>query len=407
MTWRFLTTTLICIAATLSLVAQQGMEYRTITQIDGSVHRGIVVGSDADALYLETSHGQIAIPIEEVMEVESLSREQFLAAEGRRIVYLGLQSPKESLATAREIDAIMLQALQRDQLLITAAEDLEEEPRRALLACEDLECKLGILRAENVWVVYGSIKPARERYQVIFHRLDRNMNHMRDVAIMLADPQGEQDRLQRAAALVLGEKPASDDPDLEMVGRKEIERQELEARARTEAQQERAQARVAKKQAKAQAKAERERRRQDRAQAREAGSSVVSPELAQARRLDLMPIPGASSYLHYGNLPIAMASTGVVLGISSTVVFLMGDTRRLGTQNGLSVPWTYEQRLSRNAVFLSGAGVLTYVASTLLINQIVRRINERRGTAGQSHRTHRKDLTAQRRWVWNGYSFPK
>lgn len=94
--------------------------------------------------------------------------------------------------------------------------------------------------------------------------------------------------------------------------------------------------------------------------------------IQEARRLDLLPVPGASSILFFKDhrgTAIAAASVAV---LTTTAVYLAGDMRALGMPDGLTVGWTYPDRGPRDVLLLSGVGVASYVASTLIINQAVR-----------------------------------
>jgi hypothetical protein len=96
----------------------------------------------------------------------------------------------------------------------------------------------------------------------------------------------------------------------------------------------------------------------------------LSARELEARRLDLLPIPGASSIKVY-HRPIPAAVSGAsVVALTAAGVVLVGASP-------LEVPWTYEERAWRDGAVLTGVGVAGYLTTTWLSNLILRRINER------------------------------
>lgn len=333
--------------------ADETVEYRTVTLLDGTAYRGIVSSSDAETLKIRTSTGEKTLPLMDIVQIQSISRDEFLKEEGLLVLYLPLENPPALASKAAELDALLAPALSRELLGVLRVSDLPQSEQERLRACPDTACKLAIASENGFMVVKGSLERRGRRDVITLQRLDRQLQQVGTVSSTIGAPDDETDRLTLLAAVLLGEEPAT--------ALNRVEKEPGEPQADTSEKPEDI--------------------TETPTPATHEDNIVKTDEekkLERARRLDLIPVPGLSSTECFDNRIGTAVSGGVVAVVTGLTVSFVGDTRRLGFERGLHVSWTYEERGFNDAALLTGVGVATYLASTWLTNYVVRKINIKR-----------------------------
>lgn len=413
-------------------------ELRTITTGDGSVYRGAVVATDDESLTLKTLKGEVKLSVMDIIQVDPLEREAWLTQEGRRWIYLGVQTPTgaapSSLQRAAAIDAILLEVLQRDELLVVPPQALGPELDGRIRACTDLDCRVEALRGQNSPVLYGLLQGRDKQERLILRRLNGSLDQDNELIISLGDIAAERNRLVRSAALLLGEKPPAD-PVIATrpVDSSPVTPAKTDPRSGPGAQPEatpgtpgtagqtaasgptQTPATGPKTPATGQATGQTDTAAQasgstkpsdstkpsvstkpsDTAQASGLPTSTTdqtpaSPgtatpsvqtrlawpglDLGHARRLDLLPIPGASSLFYFKDRQGAAVALGTVAAFTTVSLYLAGDMRLLGLDDGLPVGWTYPDRGLQDGLLLTGVGAASFVVTTWIVNQAVRAV---------------------------------
>lgn len=407
--------------------ADEPVEYRSVVVVDGAVHRGVVTASDDTHLTLKTLKGDIKIPILDILSVDPLDREAYLTQEGRRLLFLGIEAGSADQARASQISDVVMQTLLRDSLLVIPVQGLNLRLRQELASCPDITCRIESLRDEQSQVVYGVLQGKDKQERLILRRLDRNLQQVYELAIQVGDPRMERARLARSTALLLGEvppqepvaavrptpAPADASPK---TGGKKPPASPATAQTPPPAQPSPAPAVAAaskpatapapekKTAAEPVASAERVSSPEPEAPtpaARPIPSTAPSSDgthnsgaewqqapvaelsskdagagsdLAYARKLDLLPIPGASSLFYFKDQGGTIVAASTVALLTTATVYVVGDMRLLGMPQGLPVGWTYPDRASRDALLLTGTGVASYLVTTWIVNQAVRAV---------------------------------
>lgn len=358
-------------------------QYRAVTLVDGTLYRGVVVSADAENLVLRTLDGERVLSLMDIVQVDELEREAYLTAENRRWIFLGIEAPESARLRVAPLERALLELLQRPDLLISTPQQLNVRLQQQLESCPNTDCRLTSLREEGVPVVYGVLRGKGKQEQVSLRRLDRSLNQVQEVAIPVLDPKADRQRLLTSVALLLGEKPpapeakpapAADPRSTDVAGTQNTGAASSDPKKQPPDQTTPAKngSEVAAELSKSPVKSE----------GTPGDASAQAPESTQtaeqrsqrqaALKLDLLPVPGASSLLLYKD-PLATAGAAAVVGVlTGAAVYVTGDMRVLGLPDGLEVNWTYPERGPRDALLLGGVGAATYLVSTLLVNQVVR-----------------------------------
>lgn len=337
-----------------SAAGAEAVEYRTVTLLDGTAYRGIVLSSDAETLKIRTSSGEKDLPLMDIVQIQSISRDEFLKAEGLLLLYLPLETTPVLAGKAAQIDDKLTTALSRDLLGVLRPNDLEQPVRERLSACPDTACKLSIASEKGLTVVKGTLERRGRRDIITLERLNSQRQQIGTASSTIGEPGEEGDRLTLLADVLLGEKPAT------ALDRVAEEPTEPAHAGRQEKPEETTGTPTPATEGDNVAKTEDEKK------------------IDTAKRLDLIPVPGLSSIVCFDNKVGTAVSGGVVAVVTGLTVSFAGDTRRLGFERGLHVPWTYEESGFKDAALLTGVGLATYLASTWVTNYVVRKINIKR-----------------------------
>ncbi|MFM7201423.1 MAG: hypothetical protein ACKO6N_11585 [Myxococcota bacterium] len=349
-------------------------EYRAVTLIDGTLYRGVVVSADADNLVLRTLEGDRTLSLMDIVQVDELEREVYLTAVNRRWIFLGIEAPASARPRMEPLEAALLELLQRPDLLTVSTQSLDVRLRQVLEGCTDSDCRLEAVREEGLPVIYGVLRGKGKQEQVILRRLDRSLNQVKELAIPVLDPRTDRARLVSSIALLLGEKPPAPETQAtppvtgpapsaapEKTSPEKVATAETSPNGTT----------AATPHAGTTAAATPSKPTKTEPTKTEPTETLVA-ERQTALKLDLLPVPGASSLMLYRD-PVATAGAAVAVGtLTGMAVYLTGDMRALGLEDGLPVGWTYPDRGPRDALLLGGVGAATYLVSTLVVNQVVR-----------------------------------
>jgi hypothetical protein len=317
---RFFSLLTLMLSPTL-LLAQEKAEYREITMSDGTVYRGVVTRSDDEKMYVSGIKGEISLPLEEVADIATISRESYLAGEGRRVIFVGIAAPADLRAHADQLEPVLYRGLVGDppfqSWLTLPLSEVTPARKDAVTRCkDDTTCVLQALKEERSIVVRGFLERKDGVERLVLRRYDRTLEQVNEVALVLDSPDVEQARVMRSAALVLGEQPP---PMKEPPPPPPVKREPV------------------------------------------------------AAAFDPLPVPGLKA-LQAGKTSQAGIALGSVTALTFSAVYLTGNGRILGAEHGLPVPWTYEERAGKDAALLVGTGAVSYLVTTYLVNQLVLRI---------------------------------
>lgn len=362
-------------------------EYRAVTLIDGTLYRGVVVSADAENLVLRTLEGDRTLSLMDIVQVDELEREAYLTAVNRRWIFLGIEAPASARPRMEPLENALLELLQRPDLLTVSPQSLNVRLKQELEGCADADCRLNAVREEGVPVIYGILRGKGKQEQVILRRLDRSLNQVKELAIPVLDPRTDRARLVSSIALLLGEKPPAPETKatLPVTGPAPVATAEKTSPEQTSPEktspEKTSPGKVTPEKAPPEKVATAETSPDGAPEASPHSGATATPskptdtqvaERQTALKLDLLPVPGASSLMLYRD-PVATAGAAVAVGtLTGMAVYLTGDMRALGLEDGLPVGWTYPDRGPRDALLLGGVGAATYLVSTLVVNQVVR-----------------------------------
>lgn len=333
----------------LAVQAQEDLQYRRIELIDGSVLYVRILDTDAETLRVQTRKGDALIPWMDVLDLTDITREDYEAHATLRLAYIATTAadaelqPTADAVSARFQDAVgeaPLVNLLRGPTLDTR---LGPERRAALKSCdlEDQQC-VGdaVAAAELQGYIYGRVEPAKDQVRATF------------VYVSLVDSPARRDV---TVPFKRGELPAQSSL-LAAVWHL----LQLDERTLPQTGPDAAPTTVATGAPRGDSDSS-----QGRSQPSAADPAAAGAGEAATSRGVFIPLPGAPALFARQGTKVA-ASAGAVAVLTGATVYVVGGV-------GLGVPWDEDEAQWADPVFLTGVGVVSYVAFSLITNQIVAR----------------------------------
>ena len=337
-------------------------EFRRVTLADGSSFSGIVKAGDAENLVLETLNGDVNLPFMDIIQIEPLDRETVLHETDGYLLCLPL--PPGTPETEDALAQRLCMAMRRDLLDPVPFDHLSPDQQQRLRACADMRCSAGVATEIDAGRVLATqVSPSRNGYEVsaTLYRVDEgHPDPVRTARVTVQDAGAPTGAIARCSGLLLGEvtQETSEQATPQEPG-VAVSNQETGTEAASSSQQ----------------TATLEETEAGREQ-ETGGQNVVDLDL---KKYDFIPVPGLASNNVFERPGGTAVATGAVVAVTGLTVYVVGDLRVVGSDRGLSVPWTFENRGIKDGVLLTGTGVATYCLTTWVANVLVRKYFTRKG----------------------------
>ncbi len=335
-----------------------GAEYRQVVLADGTTYSGVVTGSDGEHLVLETPSGDLALPMMDIVQIQSISRETFLHATDAYVLCVPFKGEGVPLDAVARVEETLCRDLSREMVEPVLSNDLSPEIQTRIQACADVSCLREVAETLDAGrILTGAIRTTATGLALLASLHPVGPGEVTQASAAFSSLEEESESLERCARLLLGESVGEEAgpeavpawPDADAPTQSNLEPAEEPDGGGTEA-----------------------------GPSGERQEPAGDHSLWATLKVDLIPVPGIWSTVTYDRPWGTVAAGTAVAATTGLTVYFAGDLRKLGLDHGLPVPWTYEERGARDAAFLTGIGAASYLVSTWVANVIVRKVNERR-----------------------------
>ena len=330
-------------------------QYRRIEMIDGAIHEGQILGSDGQSMDVLTPRGKVKLPMMDIINLTEMSQAEFDALMAEKIAWVGVRSVRSDQKKAAETVSANFQTNLKKLpwTQVTGGNSLSQalgpERSKALSRCvvDDLTCVSTALQgAPFDSFMFGVTEPVGDQVRTTFRLVGlESTSDPRQVSVVWRGNTlpADSSLLQAASVLRGVDIPAN------LVGTPPTET------ASGSAPPEKAPAEVKAPPAETPV-------------ATNTPPSTPPEEKPRQERGEpipgaMYPLPGAPA-IFAGKPEKLLPALGVVAAATGAAVYVVGGV-------GLDVPWTETQGTWADPLFLSGVGLVTYLATTLITNQIM------------------------------------